>query len=249
MHQTPRATRRRASVQSPIALTEARQRFNRTGAGGPAPRWPNAATTLALACDAPIYLNRSGVQRAVPPEQRRWIQRARGATPGRASRTPRSSAPCRARRSIGLAVAGDDSRRSRSGPRRAICSTSIRHARRCPRRRGFTGYTGRTFTLDDHARLRDVRRHARRARMSRHGQQLERARDPRPHEEMTPGSERRACACIGCPHGVRDQRSRADARGPVTGFLLTNLCSRPRSIGSMDSLSPWVHGFYGSVGP
>ena len=89
----------------------------------------------------------------------------------------------------------------------------------------FTGYTGRTFTLDDHARLRDVA-----VTLAVRGCHVMVSNSSAPAiralYEDDPGVAASGLRVHRLP-ARRAINSRADARGPVMEFLLTNLSPGP----------------------
>jgi len=85
----------------------------------------------------------------------------------------------------------------------------------------FTGYTARTFTLDDHARLRDVA-----VTLATRGCHVMLSNSSAPAVASLYDDEVRVARSGLRVHHLPARRainSRADARGPVTEFLLTNL--------------------------
>jgi len=89
----------------------------------------------------------------------------------------------------------------------------------------FTGYTGRTFTLDDHARLRDVA-----VTLAVRGCHVMVSNSSAPAIRALYEDDPRVAASGLHVHRLPARRainSRADARGPVMEFLLTNLSAGP----------------------
>ena len=89
----------------------------------------------------------------------------------------------------------------------------------------FTGYTGRTFTLDDHTRLRDVA-----VTLAVRGCHVMVSNSSAPAIRALYEDDPRVPASGLRVHRLPARRainSRADARGPVTEFLLTNLSPGP----------------------
>jgi DNA adenine methylase len=88
----------------------------------------------------------------------------------------------------------------------------------------FTGYTGRTFTLDDHAQLRDVA-----VTLAGRGCYVMVSNSSAPAIGALYEDDPTVSASGLRVHRLPARRainSRADARGPVTEFLLTNLVPR-----------------------
>jgi DNA adenine methylase len=90
----------------------------------------------------------------------------------------------------------------------------------------FTGYTGRTFTLDDHAQLRDVA-----VILAERGCHVMVSNSSAPAIRALYEDDPKVAAAGLRLHRLPARRainSRADARGPVTEFLLTNLGAETR---------------------
>ena len=202
---------------------ETRTRFNQLRADLPEGS-PNGYTP-ALAAML-IYLNRTAFNGLFRLNSDAGIQRARGAVRQAAHLGPRAR-PRRVRAladplvSLSLRRFETVVQRARAGdllyfdPPYAPLSATAR----------FTGYTGRTFTLDDHTRLRDVA-----VTLAVRGCHVMVSNSSAPAIRALYEDDPRVPASGLRVHRLPARRainSRADARGPVIEFLLTNLSPGP----------------------